>query len=100
MPIKRKPTPHPNQTKTPDEIGYRVIKEYWRKPVKTGNPKNMIVLWVIAWVRGEGPQLEKRRIYDNPRTGKLSTYKLCGFTAEDLKFIQDNKADIEEALRS
>ena len=64
------------------------------------NPKNQIVLWVVQWVRGEAPVLEKRRVYNNPRTGKLSTYKLCGFFVEDVEFIREHRKEIEEALRS
>jgi len=107
--IKRQKSQHPTQPKQirKELVSYRLVKEFKRTPLNEGNQKNQIVFWVVQW---SGQELqdgsfsqppvvfEKRRIYIKA-DGTITTYGLCGLTAEDLKWIAENWQSICEAVQ-
>lgn len=97
--MQRQATPHPTQMKTPEVITYRVIKEFSRRPLNENNTANQVVIWVIQWCNQTEPVLEKRRIYIRA-DGTIRTYKQMPWTMEDFIWIDANRKDICEALRT
>lgn len=102
MSVKRKPAPHPKQTKTPETITYRLIKEFKREALNESLDKgrNQIVWWVVQWCRQENAVFEKRRIYVSSRTGTVKTYKQVPLHLQDMAWIAANWKEIIEALQS
>jgi len=97
--LKRGTSEHPAQTKTPEAITYRLIREFKREPLNSKNTRNLIVWWVVQWCKSETAVLEKRRIYVSSKTGLLKTYKQMPWNLEDLKWMAINQNEIVEALQ-
>lgn len=97
--MKRQNSPHPNQTKTPAKIGYRLIKEFKREKLNGADPYgNYITWWIVQWCRQPQPVLEKRHIYIG-KTGGLKTYKLAPWYAEDIKWMAENWTEIGKTMQ-
>lgn len=109
--IKRNKPQHQTQPvsfrKKKGEITYRLIREFKRVPLNDGNRHNYIVFWVVQW---NGQELkdgtfsqppivfEKRKIYIRS-DGKIITYKLLGWTAEDFVWLRNNWNEVCEAVQ-
>jgi len=97
--VKRQKSLHPNQTKTPEVITYRLIKEFKREKMN-GEDKygNFIVWWVVQWCRSEEIVLEKRRIYITQK-GDIRTGKLIGWHKGDMEWLSENSDEIYKLLQ-
>lgn len=98
MKIKRKPTPHPTQTKTPEVITYRVLKEFRRDKLTYNAKQNWVVYWVVQWSNQTAPVFEKRRIYVL-KNGTIRTYKVMGLTQDDIQWMYEYLDDIADAVQ-
>ena len=88
-------------------VTYRLIKEFKREKLNEDNKLNNVVYWLVQWsgnqtaggeFKSTTPVLERRRIYIC-KDGRVTTHKLMGWTAEDLKWMAENWDEIRAAIQ-
>jgi len=97
--MQRQPTPHPTQTKTPEQITCREILVLYDRPLNDSNPKNRLVLHICQWSRQDHPVLEVRRCYIC-KDGTRRWYKQVGLSLDVLRVIAEHQTEIVAALQS